>query len=126
MKVMACFDGTYIDDIRTGGPMERAYKATSRRVASRINSLGQQDASRKRGQPSKVPRAWAGAKCCALEDDSFFITEHKWQKSKIMVGKWHKVVAKEKMQTLLRKGCWVSRSYESNLSRYLSVFKRVL
>ena len=102
MKVMACLFGTYINDIRIGGPTERAYQATSRRVASRINYLGQQDASRKRGQPSKVPRAWAGLKCCALEDDGLFVfsTEHKWQKAKIMVGKWHKVVATEKMKTV--------------------------
>ena len=59
---MACFFGTYIDDIRTGGPTEAACKATSRRVASRINYLGQQDAARKRGQPDQQPRAWAGAK----------------------------------------------------------------
>jgi len=69
LKVMACFFGTYIDVIRTGGPTERACKAKSRRVASRLNYLGQQDASRKREQPSKVPRAWAGAKCCALEEE---------------------------------------------------------
>jgi len=100
LKVMACFFGTYIDDIRTGGPTERACKNTSRRVSSRTNYLGQQDASRKRGQPSKAPQAWAGAKCCVLEDDSLYVfsTEHKWQKAKIMVCKWHKVVAMIKMK----------------------------
>ena len=40
-KRMACFFGTYIDDIRTGGPTEVACKITSRRVALRMNFLDQ-------------------------------------------------------------------------------------
>ena len=39
-EAMAAFFGTYIDDIRSGGPTEQACWKTSRRIASRINYLG--------------------------------------------------------------------------------------
>ena len=68
-KCMACFFGTEIDDIRTSGPTEAA---TSHRVASRIEYLGQQDTARKRGQPDQQPRAWAGAKCCSVLGQGLF------------------------------------------------------
>ena len=95
---MACFFGTNIDDIRTGGPTEASCKATSRRVASRINYLGQQDAARKRGQPAQQPRAWAGAKCY-LEGYSLYVfsTQEKWLKGQIMVLKWNELLSKEKL-----------------------------
>jgi hypothetical protein len=101
-KCMACFFGTYIDDIRTGGPTEAACKATSRRVASRINYLGQQDAARKRGQPDQQPRAWAGAKCCSLFGKGLFVfsTKEKWLKAQTMVNKWSEVLAKEDLDTV--------------------------
>ena len=49
MKSMACLVGTYSDDTRRGRPTEEACKATSRRVAYRINYLGQQVAIKKKG-----------------------------------------------------------------------------
>lgn len=52
---MACFFGTYVDNVRTGGPTGAACKVTSCRVALSINYVAQQDAARKRGQPAKQP-----------------------------------------------------------------------
>jgi len=100
---MACFFGTYIDDIRTRGPTKASCnKATSRRVASRINYLGQQDAAQKRGQPAQQPRAWAGAKCCSLEGNGLYVfsTQEKWVKAQTMVLKWNKLLSKEKLDTV--------------------------
>ena len=50
---LAAFFGTYIDDIRTGDGSEAGCRRTTRRVASRINYLSQQDAPCKRRPPSK-------------------------------------------------------------------------
>ena len=58
---MAAFFGTYIDDIRTGASTERGCRSTTRRIAAWANYFGQQDAARKRRQPSRTPGAWAGA-----------------------------------------------------------------
>lgn len=51
----------YVDDLRTVGPSEDECWQVSRRVASILNSLGLQDAARKRGPPSKEPGAWSGS-----------------------------------------------------------------
>ena len=89
------------DDIRTGGPTEASCKATSQRVASRINYLGQQDAAQERGQPAQQPRAWAGAKCCSLEGTRLYVfsTQEKWLKAQAMVLKWNELLLKEKLDT---------------------------
>ena len=60
---LAAFFGTYIDDIRTGDNTEKGCWMSTPRVASQVNYLRQQDASRKRRPPSKKPGAWAGARC---------------------------------------------------------------
>ena len=56
-KRMPAFFNTYIDDTRSGAEDELSCRAVTRRVASRLNYLGQQDAARKRGHPAKEPRA---------------------------------------------------------------------
>ena len=87
------FFGTYIDDIRTGhGSEEVGCKLVSCQVWSRINYLGQQDAARKQGQPSKVPRAWAGAKCVSIEGQGLYVlsTQGKWDKTKDIVERWRR------------------------------------
>ena len=102
---MASFFGTYIDDIRTGGSNEKACHATTRRVASWINYLGQQDAPRKRRFPSQTPGAWAGAICVSNEGEGLFVScsQEKWEKGKAIVEKWHKAVVKEGSSRLNRK-----------------------
>ena len=91
------FFRTYIDDIRTGHSSEVGCKLVSRQVASRINYLGQQDATRKRGQPAKVPRAWAGAKCVSIEGQGLYVlsTQGKWEKTKDIVGRWSDALSNE-------------------------------
>ena len=86
-KQMANFFGTYIDDIRTGGPSEEDCHATSRRVASIINHLGMQDAPRKRRGGAPRPGAWAGAICFAVLGWGLYVScsQEKWDKGKGIV-----------------------------------------
>ena len=91
---MAAFFGTYIDDIRTGDDSEKGCRATTWRVASRTNYLGQQDAPRKRRPPSKILGDWAGAMCKLVSDIGLFVTcsQEKWNKAKelyrVGIGRW--------------------------------------
>ena len=71
---LAAFFGTYIDDIHTGDGTEKGCRATTCRVASRINYLGQQDAARKLRAPSKSPVAWSGAMCESVSGKGLFVT----------------------------------------------------
>jgi len=71
--VMASFFGTYINNNRIGGASKLACNNTLRRVASKINYLGQQDKARKRGQPTQTPRPWAGAKCISVEGEGLYV-----------------------------------------------------
>ena len=81
------FFSTYVDDIRTGGQGEDKCHHVSRRVASRTNYLGQQDAPRKRRKPSKKPGAWCGAIIVNLGDEGLYVTcsQEKWDKGKSQV-----------------------------------------
>jgi hypothetical protein len=120
-KRMPCFFGTYIDDIRSGGPSEEGCQAVTHRIASRVNYLGQQDAVRKRGHPAKVPRAWAGAKCIAIDNQGLYVlsTVEKWKKVQALVAKWITLVEETKDKMLsyseLEKDvgflCHMSRTY---------------
>ncbi len=88
-NTLSSFFGVYIDDIRTGGSSEKACRRSSRRVASRVNYLGQQDAPRKRRPPAKRPGAWAGANCFSNEKGLFVTcSRKKWDKAKEIVGRW--------------------------------------
>jgi hypothetical protein len=131
---MACFFGTYIDDIRSGGPTEIACHAASRRIASRINYLGQQDAPRKRGHPATRPRTWAGANCMSQEANGLYVfsTHGKWNKVKIIVTKWLDRLGGD-MNNLEHKDlekdvgflCHVSRTYPT-MTPYLKGFYNTL
>ena len=91
----------YIDNIRGLGGTERACRATTRRVASYMNYLGQQDAPRKRRPPSKEPGAWAGAMCLSKPDGLYVTcTKAKWEKAKAMVTHWRSAVAESKGKVL--------------------------
>ena len=129
------FLGTYIDDIRTGHGSEVGCKLVSRQVSSRINYLGQQDAARKRGQPSKVPRAWAGAKCLTVEGQGLYVlsTQGKWDKTKEIVGRWTAELSNNPTSELDYKAlerdvgflCHISRTYPS-MFPYLKGFYNTL
>ena len=94
---LAAFFGTYIDDIRTGDSTEDGCRKTTRRVASRVNYLGQQDAARKRRPPSKKPGAWSGAMCESVSGKGLFVTcsQDKWNKAKEIVLRRYTEVVKE-------------------------------
>ena len=118
---MAAFFGTYIDDIRAGGSSELSCKKALHRIASIINYLGQQDASRKRGQPTQTPRAWAGAKCTSVEGQGLYVLsmEGKWNKAKKIINELYEhVVVNEgelinfkELQSEVGFLCHVSRTY---------------
>jgi hypothetical protein len=118
---MVSFFGTYIDDICGGGPTELDCKRTMHRTACRINYLGQQDAPRKRGQPTQQPRAWAGSKCKAIECQGLYVLSMtgKWIKTKTIIQKYfdlvvtnqHKSLDYKMMESDVGFLCHVSRTY---------------
>ena len=85
---LAAFFTTYIDDIRSGASSESACRKVSARIAARINYLGQQDASRKRGHPAQSPRPWAGGLIRTIPNKGLFVltTQLKWDKAKRMIN----------------------------------------
>ena len=130
-QCLASFFGTYVDDIRSGGSTEDSCRSTTHRIGCRINYLGQQDAVRKRGHASKVPRPWAGARCIAIEDKGLYVltTEEKWIKGQTIINKWLELLAHSEFKTLsyteMEKDvgflCHLSRTYPSTFP-YLKGF----
>ena len=94
--------GTYIDDIRSVGSTEEHCYEVTHQTGSRINFLGQQDASRKRGQPSQRPRPWAGAKCLAKPGIGIFVvaTQKKWDKTKNILETLYRMIVLEEERVL--------------------------
>ena len=91
----------YIDDIRGLGGTETVCRAATRRVASYVNYLGQQDAPRKRRPPSKTPGAWAGAMCLSKEDGLYVTcTQEKWNKARSIIERWMNTVVEKKEEKL--------------------------
>ena len=87
----------YIDDIWGMGGTEGICRKATRRVASWINYLGQQDAPWKRRPPSRTPGAWAGAMCLSKEDGLYVIcTQKKWDKAKAIIKHWQNEVCVER------------------------------
>ena len=78
---------TYMDDIRTVGfSAENAWQV-ARRLASRLQYMGIQDAPRKRRPPSKTPGAWAGSVQHISEDAvSKTVTQAKWDKGRSLIA----------------------------------------
>ena len=87
---MPAFFGTYVDDVRSGASTESMCRIATRRIASVVNYLGQQDAARKRRPPSQTPGPWAGAKCSSLAGDGLYVmsTQGKWNKAQNIISKW--------------------------------------
>ena len=73
---------SFMDDIRVMGHSIKNCWQCSRRLASIIQYLGNQDAARKRTPPSLNAGAWAG--CVAKTEGSVTktITQEKWNKAK--------------------------------------------
>ena len=123
-KQMANFFGTYIDDIRTGGPSEEDCHATSHRVASVINYLGMQDAARKRRAGSPRPGAWAGAICFAVLGWGLYVScsQEKWDKGKGIVETLYQQVVVEHAVWLDRKSLEKDVGFLVHLSRTFPAF----
>jgi hypothetical protein len=69
--------------------------SASRTVASRIQYLGIQEASRKRRPPTRTPGAWAGGvfRTSAMSD-SVTVSQDKWEKAKLLIGSLWDVLVK--------------------------------
>ncbi len=74
---------TYVDDIRVTGPTKPSCDLATRRAASFLTYLGEQDACRKRAPSSHRAGAWAGSVC---HTDSgavtVMVTGDKWLKAR--------------------------------------------
>jgi hypothetical protein len=77
---------TYIDDCRASGyNIENAWQV-ARRLASRLQWLGLQDAPRKRRPSSQVPGAWAGGVFkVGPSSVTKTVTQEKWSKARNMI-----------------------------------------
>ena len=121
---MANFFGTYIDDIRTGGPSEVDCHGSSRRVASIVNHLGVQDAARKRRPAATRPGAWAGAICFALLGWGLYVScsQEKWDKGKNIVEALYEQVVVNNASWLDRKSLEKDVGFLVHLSRTFPAF----
>jgi hypothetical protein len=73
----------YFDDARVFGPTEEIAQQGMRQVTSRLQSLGNQDAARKRRKASQRPGAWAGG--IVYTDQGLMrklVSQSKWDKVK--------------------------------------------
>ena len=106
----------YIDDIRVCGENERECVQVSRRVASRSNYLGIQDAPRKRRFPSRNPGVWSGAKSISSKKGLYTsTTQEKWCKGKGLVLGWLTAVKGD--GKLVRKELEKGRGFLVHLAR---------
>jgi hypothetical protein len=79
----------YVDDIRVWGVSDTHCWEVSRRIASRCQYLGIQDAPRKRRAPSRTPGAWAGSNVViSTEGIAVTVSQERWDKTKGIISKW--------------------------------------
>ena len=71
----------YVDDARSTGASEDECWRAIRRVGSVLNSLGIQDAARKRRPPMTHPGAWAGAVFGTKGGVTVSVSQEKWDKA---------------------------------------------
>jgi hypothetical protein len=77
----------YVNDARITGPTEEECWAATRQAASRVNSLGIQEAARKRRWPSRKQGAWAGSIVETTEEGVFVtVSQEKWDKCRKYIG----------------------------------------
>jgi hypothetical protein len=83
---IACELVVLLDDLRGSGPMVEATWALSRTVASRIQYLGIQEASRKRRPPTRSPGAWAGVVFRTSGTNVYVsVSQEKWEKAQRLI-----------------------------------------
>ena len=86
-----CF--VFVDDGRVLGRTQKTCNNSTRRVASVMNHLGEQDASRKRRGASQNSGAWVGALFRSDNDTIGLATsQDKWDKGKNIITKWLPIV----------------------------------
>ena len=80
-NLVACEVYIYVDDGRITGPTKLETWAATRRLCSVILSLGMQDASRKRTEPSLDPGPWVGTILSTNEGVSISVSQERWEKT---------------------------------------------
>jgi hypothetical protein len=74
---------TYVDDKRPVAPILSLCRHLCQRIASHMCYLGEQDAARKRGPPSKETGAWTGSLVFTTNNQvTVLCTQEKWSKAK--------------------------------------------
>jgi hypothetical protein len=92
---IAPFVLSYVDDLRTGSSKGKQDCERITHVAgSKLNYLGEQDATRKRGEASQEPGAWAGSVIVSKEGEGLYvsISQEKWDKVKRIVDDYDKII----------------------------------
>jgi hypothetical protein len=85
--VLASDFSIYVDDVRTMGNTVEDERLASRAVASILNSLGLQDAARKRRDGSQTPGAWAGSIVHTSDGVvSISVSQERWDKAKVILA----------------------------------------
>ncbi len=107
----------YIDDIRICGGTLRDVVKAARRIASRCNYMGIQDAPRKRRFPSRAPGVWSGAKSISTSSGLYTCTtQAKWERGKNILLEWEREY-KENNGKLNRKDMEKGRGFLVHLAR---------
>lgn len=84
---IACDLFIYVDDGRVTAPTHKESAQATRQAASILNSLGIQEAARKRRWGSRRAGAWAGSVVQTTEDEVMvMVDEEKWAKTKRYIG----------------------------------------
>ena len=82
-QCIACDVVIFVDDLRVTGPTQKEAWQAAQRAAAVLNTLGIQDAPRKRRDGSQAPGAWSG---CVLRTDKdgvfVYVSQEKWDKTK--------------------------------------------
>jgi hypothetical protein len=94
-QTLAAFVVSYVDDLRTGSSKGRVEcERVTHVTGSKLNYLGEQDATRKRGEASQEPGAWAGSVIVSKTGEGLYVTvsQEKWDKVKDILGRYQKVI----------------------------------
>lgn len=97
-RSLAAFVLSYVDDLRTGSSKGREEcERVTHVTGSKLNYLGEQDATRKRGEASQEPGAWAGSVIVSRKGEGLFVTisQEKWNKVKDILGRYQKIIGEE-------------------------------
>ena len=106
----------FVDDMRVcGSSVENCWQC-GRRLSSVLQSLGIQEAARKRKPPSLDAEAWAGSVVKTEDCVEKTITQSKWNKAKEILGETRsKIGSPERPNKLLHKFLEVSRGFLNHL-----------